>query len=421
MTRRVIVIGAGIVGACTALELVRRGHAVTILDPGQPGGPHAASYGNGSWISPASTIPMSMPGLWKKVPGLLLDTHGPLVIRWKDLPRLAPWLLRFLAAGASVEKVANTVRILSDLLRDGPSRHLRVAQDIGAPELVRQSGLIYAYTDHESLAKDDLAWRLRKENGLQYERIEGERLQALIPALDRRYQIGLLVPSGAHSPDTGAYVARIVSQACKLGAVFRQERASGFRFDKGRLQGVDTPSGALACDAAVVAAGIWSRPLAKTLGDRIPLISERGYHVTIASPAAAPAIPLMPCDGRMANTLMTDGLRCSGQVELAAVDAPADWRRADILVEHARRTYPALSNGELTVSKWMGHRPSTPDGLPVIGLSSRSSDVVYAFGHGHMGLCAGPATAELVALMIVEPDGPSNPSQFSPRRFGKLF
>lgn len=417
MGRHIVVIGAGIVGACTALALARQGHAVTILDPGPPGGPHAASFGNGSWISPASTVPMSMPGLWRKVPGFLMDSKGPLVIRWRHLPALAPWLLRFLRAGWSVEKVSRTVRVLSALLGDAPERHLRIAADIGAPRLVVQNGLVYAYTDGQALARDGLAWKLRAGHGLVFEEVEGERLRTLAPALDARYTIGLFVPSGAHSPDTGAYVAAIVAHACRLGARFRRERAGRLLFAGERLDGVETEAGIVACDAVVVAAGIWSKPLAGMSGDRIPLVSERGYHVTIAGSAVAPAIPIMPCDGRMANTAMVDGLRCSGQVELASVDAPPDWRRADILLEHARRTYPDLGKGALNVSRWMGHRPSTPDGLPVIGHSSLSRDVVYAFGHGHMGLCAAPATADLVAAIVEGKGDRLDIGAFSPRRF----
>lgn len=176
-------------------------------------------------------------------------------------------------------------------------------------------------------------------------------------------------------------------------------------------------TGTIDCDAVVIAAGVWSASLARMAGDRIPLISERGYHVAIADPKAAPAIPVMPSDGKMANTLMFNGLRCAGQVERASVDAAPDWRRAGILLEHARRSYPALGNGALEVTRWMGHRPSTPDGLPVIGHAARSRDIVYAFGHGHMGLCAGPATGEIAAGLVSGSQTGFDLIAFDPGRF----
>src|SRR2546421_478410 len=157
-TLRIAVIGAGIVGAATAWELVKDGHDVTLIEPGEPGGRQAASYGNGAWISPASIIPMSMPGLWRKVPGFLLDANGPLVLRWTALPTMAPWLLRFLAAGWTVEKVEHTARLLASILRDSPQRHVVLSNEIGKPDYIRRTGLFYAYPDRKAFCDDALAW-----------------------------------------------------------------------------------------------------------------------------------------------------------------------------------------------------------------------------------------------------------------------
>jgi D-amino-acid dehydrogenase len=126
----------------------------------------------------------------------------------------------------------------------------------------------------------------------------------------------------------------------------------------------------------------------------------------------------MPSDGKMANTPTLAGLRLSGQVELASVDTPPNWSRVDILIGHARRTYPALTRmQELSVDKWMGHRPSTPDGLPVIGRSTRSPNVFYAFGHGHVGFASGPVTGRIVAEHLAGLPGAFDIDPYSPRRF----
>ncbi|MFG6281102.1 FAD-dependent oxidoreductase, partial [Microbacterium sp. S16(2024)] len=146
-------------GAATAWELIKDGHAVTQIEPSEPGGPQAASYGNGAWISPASIVPMSMPGLWRKVPGYLLDPNGPLVLRWAALPSLAPWLLRFLMAGWTARKVERTAHLLASILRDGPQRHAILAEEIGRPDYIRQTGLLYAYRDRNAFAEEALAWR----------------------------------------------------------------------------------------------------------------------------------------------------------------------------------------------------------------------------------------------------------------------
>jgi D-amino-acid dehydrogenase len=418
MALHVVVIGAGIVGAATAWELVKDGHTVTLIEPGEPGGPQAASYGNGAWISPASIIPMSMPGLWRKVPGYLFDPNGPLVLRWTALPVLAPWLLRFLAAGSTVAKVERTARVLASILRDGPARHAVLAREIGKPDYIRQTGLLYAYPDRKAFDHEALAWRLRRDNGLHWLELDAGELRHREPDLSSDYQFGAFVPEGAHCTDPGAYVADIVDAARARGAVIAKARATGFVMAGGRLAAVVTDQGGVECDRAVICAGIWSTVLAEAAGDRVPLASERGYHGVIASPAAGPRLPIMPSDGRMANTPTPAGLRLSGQVELAPVEAGPDWARMEILVAHALRTYPGLgSRAKLTIDRWMGHRPSTPDGRPVIGKASASADIFHAFGHGHVGLASGPITGRIVADLIAGRNAGIDLAPFAAARF----
>jgi D-amino-acid dehydrogenase len=395
----VVVIGAGIVGVASALELMGDGHRVTLLDPGDPGGEQAASFGNGAWISPASVVPMSMPGLWRKLPSYLLDREGPLTIRWSHLPRLAPWLIRFLRAGSTVPRVEATARALGALLRDAPTRHAALAEAIGRPDLVRRMGLLYAYPDRAAFEAEALSWRLRRDNGIGWEELEAPALRERVPALAARYTFGAFVGEGAHCADPGAYVAAACAALLRAGAELRREEATGFELRGHRLAAVRTRGGAIPCERAVIAAGIGSVPLARRAGDRVPLESERGYHVVVEDPGLVLGTPIMPSDGKMANTTTLAGLRISGQVELASREAEPDWRRAAILLRHARATYPGLkADGRTT--RWMGHRPSTPDGLPVIGLASGCPDIVHAFGHGHVGLAAGPMTGRLVGDIV---------------------
>lgn len=398
----VAVIGAGIVGAATAHALLDAGHQVTILEPETPGGRQAASFGNGAWISPASIIPMSMPGLWRKVPGYLLNKNGPLTMRWRDLLAMAPWLLLFLRAGASFSQVDRTAGLLAQLLHDAPQRHAALAQQAGCAELIRQQGLLYAFPDRAAFDAEGLSWELRRRHGVAWRELNGDEIQALEPSLSRRYGFAALVESGAHCVDPGAYVGAIVADCLRRGARLKSVRAQDFVVRQGKMQAVVTSEGELACDYAVISAGIWSKALAARAGDRVPLHTERGYHSVIHNPRIAPQIPVMPSDGKMANTLTASGLRLSGQVELASVDAKPDWNRAEILLRHALASYEGLGRREeLEVTHWLGHRPSTADGLPVIGRSARAANIVHAFGHGHVGLASGPVTAALVTRLIV--------------------
>lgn len=398
----VVVIGAGIVGAASAIELLRDGHRVTILEPREPGGEQGASYGNGTLLNPSSVIPMSMPGLWRKVPGWLADPLGPLAIRWSYLPRLLPWLRRFLRAGATEARVAATARALRSLLLDAPERHRRLAEEAGVEDLITRQGVLFVFPSRADFEAEALAWRLRRENGVRWLELSADELRQREPALSRRYTFALLVEENGQCRDPGAYVAALVHHAVSLGAELRRERAVGFRIEGARLQAVRTPEDEIAAERAVIAAGAWSHLLAAEAGDRVPLETERGYHAVIADPGVAPRYPIMPSDGKMACVMTPQGLRLAGQVELAGLEAAPNWRRAAVLRDFARQVFPALAADlpEAQVKVWMGHRPSTPDGLPCIGQASGCPDVVHAFGHGHVGLTAGAATARLVADLV---------------------
>ncbi|MGH7041229.1 MAG: NAD(P)/FAD-dependent oxidoreductase [Acetobacteraceae bacterium] len=415
----VVVIGAGIIGAASALELLRDGHRVTLVEPGDPGDVQAASYGNGCWLSTASVVPMSAPGIWRKVPGWLADPLGPLTIRWRHLPRLLPWLARFLRAGATEERVMATGRALRPLIADCPERHRRLAEEAGVGHLIQRQGLLYVFPSRAAFEAEALAWRVRRANGVDWIELDADELRQFEPVLDRRYTFGVFVASGGHCLDPGAYVAALVAHAVALGAALRRTRATGFRIEAGRLRAVRTEAGEIAAERAVIAAGAWSRALAAAAGDQVPLETERGYHATIAHPEVAPRHPVMPSDGKMSVTPMAQGLRLAGQVELAGLTAAPNWRRARILRDFAHTLFPGLARemADARVQVWMGHRPSIADGLPSIGPASGCADVVHAFGHGHIGLAAGATTGRLVADLVGGRHPAIDPAPYAPGRF----
>jgi D-amino-acid dehydrogenase len=398
----VVVIGAGIVGAACAIELLRDGHQVSLVEPGEPGGEQAASYGNGTLLNPSSVVPMSSPGLWKKVPGYLSDPLGPLAIRWSYLPRLLPWLRRFVTAGSTPAKVAAIGRALRPLLEQAPERHRALAEEAGVGDLITRQGVLFAFPDRAAFEAEALSWRVRRENGTAWLELDEDELRQREPALNRRYKFAVLVEANGQCRDPGAYVAALVRHAVSLGASVRRARATGFRIETGRLRAVRTDAGEIACDKAVIAAGAWSKVLARAAGDRVPLETERGYHVVIENPGIEPRYPMMPSDGKMGCAMTPQGLRLGGQVELAGLDAAPNWARADVLLRFARSVYPGLPADlpRERVKLWMGHRPSMPDGLPCLGLASGCPDVVHAFGHGHVGLTAGATTGKLVADLV---------------------
>jgi D-amino-acid dehydrogenase len=418
MGRHVVVIGAGVVGAASAVQLLEAGHRVTILEPGVPGGEQAASFGNAAWFSTASILPVSMPGIWKKVPRFLSDPLGPLTIRWSYLPRLLPWLRRFLAA-SSLPHVQAAARALRPLIADSPVRHLALATAAGVPGLVERKGVLYVYRDRAAFLADALAWRLRRESGVVWIELEDDQLRQHEPSLGRQYGFGVLVPDGGNCRDPGGYVKALVAYAQARGAARLAREATGFRLENGRLAAVATDAGEIACDAAVIAAGAYAARLARLAGDAVPLETERGYHVTIPSPAAAPRHPIALQDAGLAMTMLAQGLRVAGQVELAGLAAPPNWQRAERVKRLALAAFPGLADAldEPRITRWMGHRPSTPDGLPCIGPSRRSTDIIHAFGHGHIGLSASAMTGQLVTDLISSKPPSIDIAAFSPQRF----
>lgn len=416
---RVVVIGGGVVGFASAVELLRDGHAVTVLEPGVPGGEQAASYGNGTLLNPSSVIPMSAPGLWKKLPGYLNDPLGPLTIRWSYLPRMLPWLRHFLLAGSTAAKVAATARLLRPLLAEAPALHRRLAEEAGVGDLISRQGVLFAFPDRAAFEAEALSWSVRRDNGTKWLELDQDELRQREPSLDRRYTFAVLIEDNGQCRDPGAYVAALARHVAALGGRVVQTGATGLRIEAARLRAVQTSDGEVPCDRAVIAAGAFSKPLARAAGDRVLLETERGYHVVIADPGVEPRYPMMPSDGKMACVMTPAGLRLAGQVELAGLHAAPNWQRADVLLKFARKVYPGLPADlpPQRVKLWMGHRPSTPDGLPVLGLASGCADVVHAFGHGHVGLTAAAMTGKLVADLVAGRSPPFDLAPYAATRF----
>lgn len=420
MTRHVVVIGAGIVGAASALELLRDGNRVTIVEPGDPGGEQAASYGNGTLLNPSSVIPMSTPGIWKKVPGYLLDPLGPLAIRWRYLPRLIPWLRRFVAAGSTPEKLATIARALRPLVAEAPERHRALAEEAGVGDLIARQGVLYAFPDRAAFEAEGLSWRIRRDTGTKWLELDEDELRQREPALSRSYKFALLVEENGQCRDPGAYVAALVRHAVASGATLCKARATGFRIENRQLRAVLTDAGEVIADKAVIAAGAYSKQLAAAAGDSVPLETERGYHVVISDPGVAPRYPVSPSDAKMAFAMTPAGLRIAGQVELAGLEAEPNWKRAEVQLAFVRKVYPGVP-ADLPperIKMWMGHRPSIPDGLPCLGPSSASDDIVHAFGHGHVGLTAGATTGKIVAQIIAGGPVSVDLTPYSAKRFG---
>ncbi len=414
--KRVAVIGAGMVGIATASWLLRDGHEVTVIDPEPPGS--GASFGNAGCFNPSSIVPVAGPGTLRKVPGYLADPLGPLRIRWSYLPALTPWLVRFIRAGTP-ERIEAQARALKPLLAPCLDTVMELARNAGAQSLIARNGILIAYRTQAAWDDDRRAWDLRRRNGIQWEELDADELRQFDPHLSRDFIRGKLVPGNGHCLDPGGLVAALAEALQRDGGRLLRRRATGLSLDGARLRAVQTPEGEVPADAAVIAAGAHSRPLAASVGDRVPLETERGYHPMLRDSAVMPRVPTSDADGKFVATPMAGGIRFAGTVELAGLHAAPDWRRARNLLTQGVKLYPGLGEAldESRISVWMGHRPSLPDSLPVLGRSTRSPDVFHAFGHGHVGMTGGPYTGRIIADLVAGRPAPIDLTPFRPDRF----
>jgi D-amino-acid dehydrogenase len=407
----IAVIGAGVVGTATALTLRRRGHAVTLFDARLPG--TATSSGNAALFATGQCLPLAQPGVLRQIPSLLRDPTGPLVLRWRYLPRLLPWLLRFVAASRP-QRVAAASQALASLLRPSLDCWLDLLGQ-QASSLVHRKGVLYVYDDPAKLRAGEADAALRRDYGVRIEKLAAPELRQLEPALKPGLAGGLFHPDYAHAADPLQVVTALADSFVRAGGHLIREEVRGFVFGDDGPNHIATSAAAHPCGRIVLAAGIWSKPLAAALGIRVPLESERGYHMMLPEPGLRLRLPVLYGDHRVALTPLAGGLRVSGTMELAGLAAPPDPRRHAMLLTLAQRLLPALGTG--AAKPWMGHRPSTPDSLPVIGRSPHFTNVYFAFGHGHLGLTLGAITARLIAELIEGTAPALDLAPFRPERF----
>ena len=408
----IAVVGTGIVGVCTAAWLQRDGHRVTFIDPRLPG--EACSFGNAGSLSPSACLPVGMPGMWKKVPGWLSDPLGPLTVRWPYLPKALPWLLRFLhhSSPREVTRIATALRGLLAPIFDAYGPLLERA---GTQDLVRRSGCLYVYSSRETANQWKWGMNLRRSLGVELRDIGEEELAGLEPDLKGKFRFGLLAPDNGSTLDPSALVKAIHAQCVKDGAETVSGSAAGFEFSGNRVSGVKMRGGTVACDGAVVAAGAWSKPLAARLGASVPLETQRGYHVTVKSTNLKLRHTVMAVEHNLMINPMRMGLRLAGTVEFAGLEAPPRYERAQALLRKGQELFPHLDTS--STSEWMGHRPCLPDSLPVIGRAPGADNAWLAFGHGHVGMCAGATTGREIAHLVAGRPTQVDLSAFAANRF----
>lgn len=413
----VVVVGAGIVGLSAAWHLRRRGLPVTLLDRGEPGA--GASHGNAGALSSGSVAPLAMPGVLRSAPAMLLDPNGPLHIPLRYWLRAAPWLFRFVRASrpAEVERIAGA---LASLLAYSIERHEEMLRAIGgrASGLIRRDGQLYLYRDAAALAKDEPSWSLRRRHGLRTQTLDRAGLLALEPAVGPAYTLAVFTPDQGMSTNPHRQALIVAEDFVTLGGRILREAATGITVEDDRVTGVRTEAGHHPASHVVLCAGAWSTRLLAPLGYRVPLESQRGYHVTVPDAGIALTRPVVAADRKVFFTPMETGLRAAGTVEFGGLERAPTAARAALLLRDLAAVFPQATASPMHTT-WMGHRPCLPDSLPVIGPSARHTGLWFGFGHGHLGLTGAAVTGDIIARGIAGEPGNIDLAPFHVERFGR--
>jgi D-amino-acid dehydrogenase len=393
--REITVIGAGIVGTVCANYLLREGHEVTLIDRAGPG--EATSFGNAGGISPASVLPVAYPGMIKDIPKWLLDPNGPLYLHWSYLPRVLPWLIKFLRAGRR-DRVERISKALASLNVPTFDAYRPLLKDAGLEHLFHQTGQLFVYRSKGGLKRDKLGIDLKRATGLRVDVLNADEIRQLEPSLAPIFAAAYFIPDNGHCKNPFRLVQGLAENFVRRGGTLLRDEVLGFELGPQGPRAMLTRGGRRPLDLTLIAAGVWSNVLTKQLGFKVPIETQRGYHVTLPDPGVMPRIMVLPMDYKIAITPMEMGLRLAGTVELAKIDARPNYARARNLLRIGGTIFPDLRTNGYT--QWMGNRPCFPDSMPVLGPMPGLPNAFVAFGHGHQGLLGASQTGKVIAELI---------------------
>jgi len=408
----VAVIGAGIQGVCIGLNLIKKGFKVTIADRDEPG-KNSASYGNAGHFSPYASLSMNRSDILTDVPSMLLSATGPLALRWNYVPRMIPWFLKFIK-NCTKKKMMHTAKYMHQILDLALPAYDELFQEIDISGLVENKGIIYFWTDKD-LKSRELEINVRKELGVEQKLLKPHEIHDLEPHIKQIYHGGVLYPSARHARNPRKILLKLFELFLKKDGKFIKENVETINFSPDNKPLIKTSLNSYAFDKVVVACGAFSKKLTDQVDEKIPLDTERGYHVHFKGYDHLLSRPVIFLNRGFGITPMEQGLRVVGTVEFGGLDNPLSKKRVLNLVNNAKYLFPQLDKN---YDEWLGFRPTLPDFLPVMGPSKNHKNLFYSFGHHHLGWTLGAISGKILAGIIAEEKtnldlSPYNSSRFS--------
>ena len=405
------VIGAGIQGICISLCLIKKGFRVTLIDRDDPG-KNSASYGNAGHFSPYASVPINRPDILVDIPSMLLSSTGPLALQWNYVLKMIPWFLKFIK-NCSKKKMMHTAKYMHQILDLALPAYDELFEDIDISGLVEGKGIIYFWTK-KYLKSRELEIRIRNELGVKQQLLTPHEIHDLEPHIKKIYHGGVLYPDARHTRNPRKILLKLFDLFLKKSGHFEKQNIQTISFTSDNKPVIKTDLNFYTFDKLVVACGAFSKKLTDQVNEKIPLDTERGYHVHFKGHDHLLSRPVIFLNRGFGITPMEQGLRVVGTVEFGGLDNPLSKKRIQNLVNSAKYLFPELGKHE---DEWLGFRPTLPDFLPVIGPSKNHKNLFYSFGHHHLGWTLGAISGKIIAGLIAKENTNLDLSPYNSLRF----
>ncbi|MDA7453695.1 FAD-binding oxidoreductase [Candidatus Pelagibacter ubique] len=404
------IVGAGIQGISNALFLQKKGFSVTIFDRDEPGSP-AASYGNAGHFSPYASVPINRPDVLTDVPAMLLSSTGPLALKWNYVPKMMPWFLQFVR-NCTTKRMMHTAKNMHQILDLALPAYDELFDEVELGGLVEKKGILYIWND-QSLKSRELEIKVRNELGVDQQVITPKEIHDLEPNIKPIYHGGVYYQYGRHARNPKKILLKLYDLFLKKGGKFLKMNIKDINFNDEKPV-IKSETQSFLFDKIVIACGSFSKKLTDNLDEKIPLDTERGYHVHFKNCDHLLSRPVIFQNRGFGITPMEQGLRVVGTVEFGGLDNPLSKSRVKNLINNAKYMMGDLPEHE---DEWLGFRPTLPDYLPVIGPSKKYKNVFYCFGHHHLGWTLGPISGKIISGMIAEENTNLDLKPYSSLRF----
>jgi len=407
------VIGAGIQGVCISIFLIKKGFKVTLIDRDEPAN-QSASYGNAGHFSPYASVPINRPDILIDVPSMLLSSTGPLALRWNYVPKMIPWFLKFVK-NCTNKNMMHTAKYMHQILDLALPAYDEIFEEINISDLVENKGIMYFWTNKD-LKSRELEINIRNKLGVKQQLLSPHEIHDLEPHIKKIYHGGILYSGARHARNPKKIVLKLIDLFKRKGGQFIKENVKKINFTSDNKPTIQTELNSYNFDKAVIACGAFSKKLTDQLDEKIPLDTERGYHVHFKGCDHLLSRPVIFLNKGFGITPMEQGLRVVGTVEFGGLKNPITEKRVLNLVNNAKYLFSELKEKKHE-DQWLGFRPTLPDFLPVLGPSKNYKNLFYSFGHHHLGWTLGAISGKIISSMIAEENTNLDLLPYSSSRF----